>query len=571
MVRALFRGVQRSVLFLVRWALRVVLVYAVLALLLSTWKALDPPNPIVPSPETTIVVGPLADDGLPDYAAAVVAELKGTTRSEENGAIDFWQAVGSEPVPTAYRDVFFAELEMVDPGEAEISIDPYDADFEGTEIARAWGVQPEFDEPDPPTDSADLPSQEDQSSPPDTDEFISRCMERPWTRQQVRFLAEWLDAHDERIDMIVDSAAKPAFYSPPPNLLLPKPPLLFDSDLSLNPALRGAARAVMLRAMLRLSEGEVAGAWRDIEAVLRLSERLREMAFDTDLLLGAALYDMAFRAFPAWLQRADDPSLLMDVAEQLGRDDDSQHANRMYSFGLSLRTLEPLMAGIAGRENALPGSGRFMTMRIEGNVALNRCCYWLSRVQQDESAFSELSRAATLAQSGWKPAAYVSRAALSESMADIYSVGAVPSLSSLREVERKVLTRSRLMRCAMFIETFRQRTGAYPETLSDLIPDHLPEIPVDAHDKRPFCFERRGNGFLLYNASDGDCSGGDCSTGRVVDGEWVDVEDDNPPTIRVNVVRVPRPDLEFPFPMPAENSYGGFGGGYGGGYGEAHE
>jgi hypothetical protein len=61
-----------------------------------------PLSKIIVSKETTYVLGPLREDGLPDFNAAL-NELagKGVT-AENNAAVFFWQAIGPEPRDSSY-------------------------------------------------------------------------------------------------------------------------------------------------------------------------------------------------------------------------------------------------------------------------------------------------------------------------------------------------------------------------------------------------------------------------------------------------------------------------------------
>ena len=55
-------------------------------------------------------------------------------------------------------------------------------------------------------------------------------------------------------------------------------------------------------------------------------------------------------------------------------------------------------------------------------------------------------------------------------------------------------------RLAIAIERFRLARGAIPETLAELVPAFLPELPRDIYTREPMIYRRKETGgFLLYS------------------------------------------------------------------------
>lgn len=52
---------------------------------------------------------------------------------------------------------------------------------------------------------------------------------------------------------------------------------------------------------------------------------------------------------------------------------------------------------------------------------------------------------------------------------------------------------------AIALERYRRDKGAMPEHLQELVPDYLPELPLDPFDGHPFRYRRAGNRYLLYS------------------------------------------------------------------------
>jgi hypothetical protein len=97
--------------------------------------AADDEGPLATTPDkliaisrgTTRILGPLRADGYVDYVAALNQLMGGGVTPKENGAVEFWQVWGPEPIlgpPGAVRpegDRFFALLGMAAP--------PYEGDY----------------------------------------------------------------------------------------------------------------------------------------------------------------------------------------------------------------------------------------------------------------------------------------------------------------------------------------------------------------------------------------------------------------------------------------------------------
>jgi len=52
---------------------------------------------------------------------------------------------------------------------------------------------------------------------------------------------------------------------------------------------------------------------------------------------------------------------------------------------------------------------------------------------------------------------------------------------------------------AIALERYRLRRGRYPDSLKDLVPDFIPEPPIDYMDGKPLRYRRTLKSFLLYS------------------------------------------------------------------------
>lgn len=70
---------------------------------------------------------------------------------------------------------------------------------------------------------------------------------------------------------------------------------------------------------------------------------------------------------------------------------------------------------------------------------------------------------------------------------------------------------SALLSAELALEAYRSETNTYPETLSALVPDYLPEVPADpcSAEGESIVYRRNGGGYHLYSRGfDGDDDGG---------------------------------------------------------------
>jgi hypothetical protein len=49
------------------------------------------------------------------------------------------------------------------------------------------------------------------------------------------------------------------------------------------------------------------------------------------------------------------------------------------------------------------------------------------------------------------------------------------------------------------IREYHRRQGVCPSRLDELVPDHLPRLPIDYVDRKPLRYRRTDDGYLLYS------------------------------------------------------------------------
>ena len=222
-----------------------------IAVLAVRFVASFSPVPLVISKETTYITEPLRSDGTPDYLAALNQRLSKGVTPENNAAVFFWRAMGPGMIQADRRAENFRTLGIPQPPDkGEYFVTP-----------EAWIKRHEAKR-DP---AAFQPSTKD-------DDQVSKLLEpisRPWSKKEFSSLADWLAANEKPLAIIVEGCKRPRRYDP---LIVSDKDstligvLLFDAQQC-----REFSRCLVLRAMLRVKQGEVDEAWNDLMACHRLA------------------------------------------------------------------------------------------------------------------------------------------------------------------------------------------------------------------------------------------------------------------------------------------------------------
>jgi hypothetical protein len=236
------------------------------------------PVRLVISKETTYITEPLRSDGTPDYLAALNQRLSRGVTPENNAAVLFWRAAGPGMIQEDRRTTYFQML--------DIPSLPANGDYFLT--LEEWGKRhkPKDDQP------ADK-----------LVNYLSVAMTRPWSKQELPPLAEWLAANDKPMALVVAGSKRPRRYDP---LILSDK----EEDSLLKAPLGGAqqcrdfARCLVARAMLRVKEGESGKAWDDLLACHRLARLTGEGQCLVEAQVAIAIDGMASIGDQVLLQNA---------------------------------------------------------------------------------------------------------------------------------------------------------------------------------------------------------------------------------------------------------------------------
>lgn len=258
------------------------------------------PNPaIVVSRATTHLTTPLTADGLPDYAAALLADMRKGVTPANNAAVPFLKAMwpaDASGVENAYTDwdlsaqeiqALCQELGLAGPTPAVQRYQQFETAENRLAVLR-WLRDPMkgpssaqvtagWNRPPFRTDQEFLAASEHEAL---KDERVTDTLwkisgpPRPWSRDEAPPFAEWIDRVSPNLDLLVEGVERPAWSFPSMSLLRGDRGLFSEGWIWQIMQAREAMRTLHSRAMLFSGEGRHEDAIRDVLAILMLSKHL---------------------------------------------------------------------------------------------------------------------------------------------------------------------------------------------------------------------------------------------------------------------------------------------------------
>lgn len=526
-----------------RWYqdLRWILAGLVLVVASTTLYGLfGPDTPIVVSPATTVITEPLAADGLPDYAAHVLARAGRGTPPDDNAAVPLLMALWPLKFDEADLPAVCKELGIELPSPPPVA-------FQGDDFSRDAGIRAamvnRLSDPNTEADTRFNPVIER------IDAALEAATRYPWRAADLPALDAWVVRHGERFDRVVEASQRPRLYLPNPTLLRGSRGAVLDSNWVLLNPLRQALRGVHLRAMWHLGSGRPDNSWRDILAMHRFA-RLVGSGNDGSFLDQLVAVALSATACDATLLLLDTPGvsaeLLATIRHDLERLPPLPPRERLDNLeqigvadGIVHMTTMPRSARRAWIEmTSEAASDPLNATSIDGNVILEqvhaahaasdqvlRLDSWADR----ERAFSALEDAES---AGARTTSrfdvlrrLLNRGARSEHIGRNLVATRLPHLRMLDAAVTRNEAICGLTCVAAALAACRaaDNAGAYPARLEDLAPRFLDRIPTDPFTGGPFVYERRGAGYLLYSfGPNGRDDGGTDLLTPIVTGEWVE-------------------------------------------------
>jgi hypothetical protein len=486
---------------------------SVLALLLPWWlvaalfaqeadkKSTDDNLKITISKETTWFTAPLNEDGEVDYIEAANEYFSKGVTAENNFVVAALAVVG-------------CNLEQ---------------DNARAELMRRLAINELPDSSDCLVDLNEFDSGEFLRKP--LDEIYDEILSFPWSREEYKVAAEWIDRYSPMVDKYVDSLNKTNRYY--------YPLLKSNNDTgtvieALNhlPALRMIARFLKARSFLRLHDGDIDGCQRDILAIRKTASLVCQGPSFVDQLIGYAIHSMAQHA--EMQMCLHEKTTVMHLENyQIERDKISFRSN----LGAVISDFERLMqlqtvwlikdgrfplfdTETTGISEPL-GTTMFLAVRnyVDWEEVMRSANGQIDDIVkaidhetylQQLNALQEIFKLQTQGKpDGTKTLMTImmatSRGEYKEKVTKVV-VAAVEREyfsnlpgESLYEAYGTALTKDSLMRVNLALLRYQHDHGTFPDTLANLSPDYLKVVPADLFSNKPLNYKKIGKHYLLYS------------------------------------------------------------------------
>lgn len=502
-----------------------VILAAMLLSITPTTSAAEPPK-IVVSKETTFITEPLGDDGLPDYRRAWLKWMRvHKVPAELNGAVLFWQTVGLSEIEQEYRQAFCDELGMPMPpadGRLEMVSDEKVINSLVIEEMQKEGIEVNesnlgsYEEANPNLVLSKQMRAYDYVTP------YQACNSDVTKSPSVR---EWLNRNNPLLDQIVNATGKPAWYDPAPGLCAST-----KGDpcaLGLRPlAIRSVANSLGVRAKFAIASGDNRAACRDIVAIHRLGEVCCRETYVDSLVAIAAKVLVSKPCELLLIEQEDAPLEILELLQQ-------RHClspplsqvpallaggERLFGVNYSIELLKanPKAFDLLHIESVLGNKDR--TPEIVALVAepidCNRFLKGLNLYYDAIGAIAEKKTVSNFSNElqTWTKKNVTKRldqppASLKntspQQRADIllHALLAmeITGAEMFRTAEATHATSDQHMHLAYALARYRNDHDSYPQALSELTPNYVEKLPLDAFCNKEFGYRRTRNGFLLYS------------------------------------------------------------------------
>jgi len=456
----------------------------------NLWALLAPPPTLEISSVTTSITEPVAPDGLPDYFRASLAHEPRGIPAENNAAAAVWELIPGDE----------SSDDSIDHSQARLS------------AAEQLPSRERLSTPPPPPDGMKAEEAE---------RVLEACTRGAWCAADHPWLAGWLDDNSAALDRLAAGARREGWCPPrclprdrPPTDRFGSTPLLMSLELPVEGALRSFARVLLARSMLRLGEGDIPGAWHDIDSLLRYGDKIASTPGPLVCrMVAMALFSRAAHcARIVILAGHRDDDLLADIQRSLHAATDWAPLAESVDAFERLSLLDVITSMFANPSAPVSGLslGPLQILAADPNVPLTDSNRYLdAMVDAANQPTRETRRRAAQAIADELEArrnAPLGRRRRFQPWHEVVSAGVsgktlgllMPGLTHPLDGDDRAHAALVLAGIAAALERYRVATGEPPEGLADLVPTFLPAIPGDPLTDSPIGYRIENGRWTLW-------------------------------------------------------------------------
>ena len=463
------------------------------------------------SKETTYITKPLRQDGYPDYVAAINQRMSEGVTPENNAAVLLLKAFGPSEFPTSSQERL----------EQTLGIAPLPADGQyfvpQSEMIRRWR-------------NGEIKST--PNIPEDPFEEFNSTTQRPWNGKDHPVVEKWIGLNQIPLENLATATLRPKCFvpyiahgtkDPPVASALPTWLMLY----------RGAAEALISRAMLKLQSGDFEGAWSDLQLAHRVALLAAKGPSCIDAAVAVGIDIMVARADVTFLHSTSANSRrcaeMLDTFNSLpvigSAIDQCTDGERMFMLdaicfaarkGADKLSIIEQFSGDTRLPDALRET--ISSVDIDWDIPLKMFNEWVDRViavskiadldqrsealHQIEIDVARVREAAIVPDETYKQTFTKDpNAAASHRLGEILVAREIPPLLLPFGMDKRAsITRSSVP-LAFALTSYREDHGKYPPKLEDLVPDYVEKLPTDLFSRsaNALQYHREGDAYVIYS------------------------------------------------------------------------
>lgn len=456
------------------------------------------------SKETTVIDGPLDDEGFVDYISALNNQSKAGVKVEDNAAVWLARANGIQELNhSPHRDEFFKEL----------GIKPVPV---GGKVAKWQDFAKKFAE----TEGLEINALWDRRA---------RGRERPWTAKDDLVLARWVEANEEAMDLFVRAGKCSRYYTPYLGDKDEPGPQVMAVLLPVAQESREAVRMLTIRAMYRLGNDDLEGAMEDCLACHRLGRLISQGFTIIEVLVGVACdsiaseVDMGIARHPKltstmalkYQKQLEQLPTMHSMADKVDVGERFMMLDVVTSIVQDGPQALTMVADMEGGGGGFGGVlGKFFTRNsVDWNQAATDLNGWYDDIvagmrkptrSKRQAALEVIDQRikAAVAESREKQSlflAILSRKRRTEVMTNVLVALLMPAVMQAQTATDRGEAQNNLVRIAFGVEAYKRDNGEFPQKLEDLAPKYISKVPQDIFAAGPFKYEAAKGEYKVYS------------------------------------------------------------------------
>jgi len=457
------------------------------------------------SKETTYFTQPLTDSGFVDYPRAINQQLRQGVTPGTNANVLFWRAMGPTPTKVVMPKEFFPSLGIAPPpkqGDYFLDLTAF-----SEQRLRIGREDPKYSQ---------------------LIDHQGKASAHPWKTGQFPLVRAWIQANEKPLALVVAGTRREKYFSP---LAVTDGETAVAGTLisALLPSVQQArsfARVLTARAMWHTGEGRYAEAWQDLLTAHRLGRLIGQGPTLIEALVGIAINNIVAESDLAFVERSRpdarlarkylaDLAALPALPNMADKIDLAERCMFLDLTQMLMREGVAELGQVVGSKNNFAGVlSKLATSSIDWNITMQTGNAWYDRLtaamrisdrQKRKLAFAKIDQ--DLKPLSGKAKGFTQGLSLilasnktrGKTMGEILVALLLPAAANAQEAEDRAVQSQANLRVAIALAGYRAQHGSYPESLKQLAPEMLKQIPADLFAGKPLNYRRTPDGYLLYS------------------------------------------------------------------------